>query len=199
MTCPAIFWENICRSRGNFKFTWLKSLSFFSSRICQQFDAILLWFVEYNVLKEGLFKKRLGISRSYLKLVNWINWAFDREKKPIEFSRTVNSTVWPLSRNGSANFVCTCFDNCMIIWRFWTFWQSVKNLSGNHQRDILTGISTDILLHQGKGVQSYKHLEETTDLSLRDQVQVKITWSIWSCALHPSVSLGNFAMLEPSV
>lgn len=123
-------WRNICRSRGNLKFTCQKSLPFFSSRICQQLDAILRWFVEYNVSKEGLFEKRLGISRSYLNLVNWINIAFDREKEPKEFSRTANSTVWPLLRNGSTNFVCTC----MIIWSVSgnpskTFLETIKEIS----------------------------------------------------------------------
>lgn len=153
------FSENICRSRGNLKFTCQKSSSLFSSRICQQFDIILLWTVECNILKKDLLKQRLGISRFYLKLVNWIHLVFELREKVRKISRTVNSTAWPLQRIGSTNFVCTCFDNCMFIW---FFWQSIKNFSGSHQRDILAAISTEIRFCQGEGTST---LNEQQDLA----------------------------------
>lgn len=77
-----------------------------------------------------------------------LNWVFERREKVRKISRTVNSTAWPLHRNGSTNLVCTCFDNCMFIW---FFWQSIKNFSGSHQRDILAAISTEIRFCLGEG------------------------------------------------
>ena len=71
------------------------------------FDLLL----KYNVLMEVLFKSRLDFT--VVSNIGKLNLSFRQKgKNRPNFSRTLNSTVWPLLRNGSTNFVCT-----YVLWQ----------------------------------------------------------------------------------